>query len=354
MTLILSVLLVLIGCRQTADVTPALPEARVRATSSGLTLDGRPWWPAGLNAYQLASDWALNRGCGAEVDLTDFFDSLPEASVTRFNAFQLLAVNKATGTLDFTAIDNVFRAAEAHGQLLIPVLAAQTGACGNEIVKRRAWYSDGWHRTSPMNVMSYEDWIRNAVRRWNSSPALAMWELVGEPEPLLPDDTCPKDASVVLRKFVDEAGGIVRSLDDRHPITVGLTGGGQCGTAGIEYEYVGASPHLDVLQYHDYGADRVPLPGDRYNGLAVRLAQAGRLGKPLLVAEIGQYAGGPCATVGERARDLALKMDGQRAAGTAGALLWAFVPDPRPDKCTFDIGPRDPVRVVLRERNDIG
>ncbi|WP_425540470.1 hypothetical protein [Rhodococcus opacus] len=37
--------------------TTALPPApRVQATASGLTLDGRPWWPAGLNAYQPSTD----------------------------------------------------------------------------------------------------------------------------------------------------------------------------------------------------------------------------------------------------------------------------------------------------------
>jgi hypothetical protein len=130
-----------------------------------------------------------------------------------------------------------------------------------------------------------------------------------------------------------------------------MIGGGQCGTAGADYEFVGASPALDVLQYHDYGADGVPLPGDRYNGLALHIEQADRLRKPILVAEIGQYSGSGCVSVVERARDVAMKIDGQRAAGTAGALLWAFVPDPRPGECTYDIGPDDPVRGVLRERN---
>ena len=33
--------------------------------STSLTLDGEPWWPVGLNAYQLGTDWRVNAGCGA-------------------------------------------------------------------------------------------------------------------------------------------------------------------------------------------------------------------------------------------------------------------------------------------------
>ena len=47
------------------------------------------------------------------------------------------------------------------------------------------------------------------------------------------------------------------------------------------------SDFVDVLQYHDYGADGVPLPGDQWNGLARRIEQASNVSKPLLVAETG-------------------------------------------------------------------
>lgn len=53
------------------------PPPRVAVDHRGLTLDAKPWWPAGLNAYQLASDWDVNGGCGAQVDLDAYFSSLP-------------------------------------------------------------------------------------------------------------------------------------------------------------------------------------------------------------------------------------------------------------------------------------
>ncbi|MGW0183426.1 hypothetical protein [Nocardia sp. NPDC003345] len=42
-----------------------MPAGRVTVAGGALRLDGAPWWPAGLDAYQLATDWSINRGCGA-------------------------------------------------------------------------------------------------------------------------------------------------------------------------------------------------------------------------------------------------------------------------------------------------
>ncbi|EME16445.1 hypothetical protein [Rhodococcus triatomae] len=335
-----------------ANAQPA--PARVGANGTGLTLDGAPWWPVGFNAYQLATDWSVNRGCGAQVDLDAYFAALPGVTITRFNAFSALATNKFTGAVDFAPVDAVFAAAERHGQLVIPVLTAQDGACEDDVFKQRGWYVDGWQQQAPGQTMSFQDWVDTAVGRWRTSPALAAWELVGEPETSVcpggncdwANRVCPPDAAEVLRTFMDDAGARVRALDPGRLITAGLTGGGQCGTQGDEYRYIGESPNVDVLQYHDYHADGIPLPGDQWNGLARRIDQVQEIGKPLLVAEIGQAAG-ECLSYAQRAADIGTKIAGQRAAGTAGALLWAFVPDPRHDECTYDIGPGDPLYDLL-------
>jgi hypothetical protein len=326
------------------------PGARVSVSASGFALDGQPWWPTGFNAYQLATDWSINRGCGAMVDLDTYFSALPPHSITRFDAFRSLATNKFTGQLDFRPMDAVFAAAEAHDQMVVPVLAPQDGACEDDVFKDRQWYVDGWTQPSTGSPIAFDDWVATAADRWKNSPALAAWELVGEPETSTCTDaacnwyarTCTSDAAQVLRTFFDDAGALLRSHDPRTAITAGLTGGGQCGTQGDEYGFVGASPFVDILQYHDYGADGVPLPGDQWNGLARRIDQASSLGKPLLVGEIGELAGS-CGDTGDRAAHIDYKIDGQRAAGTAGALLWAFVPDPRPTQCTYDIGYDDPL-----------
>nr|WP_237341183.1 beta-mannosidase [Williamsia soli] len=361
-TTLLAVLVVLVASLAGTSAAGAEPgPARVQATPTGLTLDGQDWWPSGFNAYQLATDWSVNAGCGAMVDLDEYFGSLEPRSLTRFNAFQRLAVNKYTGQLDFGPMDAVFAAAARHDQLLVPVLTAGDGACEDEAFKDRQWYQSGWETAVPAgSPVRFDQWVQTAVNRWKSSSALAGWELVGEPEPGLcsaagcswQTRSCPADSGAVLRTFFDEAGALIRGIDPSTPIWAGLIGGGQCGSAGDDYRLVNASPAVDVLEYHDYGADAVPLPGDIWNGLQTHIVQAELLGKPLVVAEIGQNAGS-CGSVVGRAADFETKVDGQRQAGTAGALFWAFVPDPRPGECTFDIGPDDPVFDLVEDLNTV-
>ncbi|MEC3920022.1 beta-mannosidase [Nocardia sp. CDC160] len=349
--------------QQPSASAPAAPAA-VTASPNGLLLHGQPWWPAGFNGPQLPTDYSVNFGCGAQVDLDAFFAKVPEHALIRFPLFQAFAVNKNSSALDFGPTDRVFAAAEKYGRLLLPVLAAQSGDCGDEVFKQRQWYVDGWKTTSHVPgraVMSFQDWVRTAVDRWRGSPVVAGWELVGEPEPSvcrgtqcdLRFRTCPNDSQQVLRTFMDEAGKDVRALDPHRLIFAGYVGGSQCGTAGDAFSYVSASPNIDVVEFHDYNEDGVPLPGGPNNGLARRLTQSRDLGKPLLVAEIGEYAGS-CETLDDRRDSLARRIDGQRQAGTAGALFWAFVPDPRPDQCTYDIGPDDPLWGLVAERTTVG
>ncbi|MFI1918842.1 cellulase family glycosylhydrolase [Nocardia sp. NPDC020380] len=342
-----------------AVVSAPAAEAVVSAAPGGLQLRGKPWWPAGFNGPQLATRYSINYGCGAEVDLDAFFRRLPDHALTRFSLFQAFAVDKNTNELDFTAVDAVFAAAEKYGRVILPVLSAQTGECSDEIFKQRQWYVDGWKKSNPVagrSVMSFQDWVHTAIDRWRSSPVLAGWELVGEPETSicgrscdLKNRTCPSDAAQVLRTFMDQAGEIVRALDPKRLIYAGYVGGSQCGTAGDAFTFVSQSPNIDVVEFHDYTEDGNPLPGDANNGLARRLTQARAMGKPLLIGEIGEYAGS-CDSLDQRRDIMDKRITGQRAAGTAGAVIWAFVPDPRLDQCTYDVGPDDPLwDTVARE-----
>ena len=310
---------------------------RVEVSGGQLHLDGQPWWPTGLNAYQLATDWGINVGCGAEVDLDSYFSALPERSLTRFNAFQNLAVNKHSGELDLRAIDEVIAAAERHGQLVLPVLAGQDGACDDEVFKQRDWYVSGWSERGAL-PLSHRDWVSLAVERWSGSPSIVAWEPVGEPEPSvchgdncdLAARTCPEDSAAVLRAWTDEVGRLIREQDPGRLITAGVIGGDQCGIVGHGYALLAASPYVDVMQYHDYDAAAF---------LPERLAE---VDVPVLVAEVGERAGS-CGSIVERSDRMAARLDEYRSIGAAGAMLWAFVPDPRPDECTFDIGPDDPI-----------
>lgn len=324
--------------------------ATLGVEGTALTLDGKPWWPIGLNAYQLGTDWSINAGCGAQVDLDTYFSRLPPHSLTRFNAFSSLAVNKYTGMLDFTALDAVVRAAERHGQMLIAVLSSNEGSCEDDTFKEYGWYTDGWDTDrSPGTTLTFAQWLDTAVKRWAASPAVAGWTAVGEPEPSLCSDdgctwqarSCPPDAAQVLRQFYDATGARIHELDPGTTVFSGHAGGGQCGSAGDSFEYVSASPGIDVLEYHFYESTD-SLPGNEYDGLARRVQQARALDKPLVITEVGMEAGS-CGSVGDREQVLREAFGEMRDQGAAGVMFWSYVPDPRPGQCTLDIGPSDPL-----------
>ena len=245
-----------------ANGTPQEGEQRrpsMGTASTSLTLDGEPWWPVGLNAYQLGTDWRVNAGCGAQVDLDGYFARLPPHTLTRFNAYSSLAVDEDTGELDFGPLDAVFEAAERHGQLLNAVLANSEGSCEGGEFKGHDWFAGQWRtQVLPGEPMPYRDWVDTAVRRWRDSAAAAAWTPVGEPEPSIcaaqgcdwQVRDCPADAAVVVRTFIDKVGERIRALDPDALIWEGRAGGGQCGSAGDDYAYVGASPGVDVLEYH--------------------------------------------------------------------------------------------------------
>lgn len=323
-------------------------------SATTLLLDGKPWWPIGLNAYSLGTDWSVNVGCGPQVNLDEYFSLLPARSLTRVAVVSAMAVNKATGELDFSALDAVFDAAARHDQLLIPVLSTQDGQCENDDFKDYRWYAGGWQsHLAPGAPMPFAQWLDTAVRRWADSPAVAGWSPIGEPTPSVcrngtcdwRTNTCPPDAAAVLRGFYDAAGARIRQLDPGAVIWDGRIGGDQCGSDDDDYRSVSTSPGIDVLEFHDYTGGGV-LPGHEADGLPRRLEQARAVGKPLVVAEIGMTAG-LCRTPDGRRDALAQIIARQRAAGTAGALLWAFMPEPRRNDCTLDIGPADPLLTLV-------
>ena len=151
--------------------------------------------------------------------------------------------------------------------------------------------------------LSYWDYMQDVGNRYKNSPALGMWEPISEAEASTCDGdyypgtcwghtSCPDEAvaAATLRHFFDVVGGEIHSLDPNHLVENGLLGGGQCGTESSDYEYVSASPGVDVLSYHDYYSG-TSMGGDQWNGVALRIAQAAALGKPIIAGEMGLDAG---------------------------------------------------------------
>jgi mannan endo-1,4-beta-mannosidase len=348
--------------RLTAPRSPYL--SRV---GSRLFLEGRPYRSVGLDAYELATDWGVNQGCGGTADdgtLESLFAGLPTDVTLRIWGFQgSMATNPATRARDWSGLDRVVAAASRHGVHLIVSLANQDGSCDDGHWKDPAWYLGGYRALYPgdgytIATVSYWVWVHQIVGRYRNSPTIAMWELVNEPEAstcaagysggrCYEHLSCPDQAGAVaaLRSFADSVGTEIKRLDPNHLIESGTLGGGQCGLAGPGYETVVRSPGVDVASFHDYDIVH-HVPAD----LVTRVVQSATARKPLIIGELGEKAAPGvvgCPSLTDRVAQLQSKLRTERAAGASLILLWDWVPPPRTSACTFDITAGDPALALL-------
>ena len=119
----------------------------------------------------------------------------------------------------------------------------------------------------------------------------------------------------------------IKATDPNHLVSLGVIGGGQCGAEGGDFELVHASSAIDLCSYHDYGAAAAAIPGDQWNGLALRLQQCRNLDKPLISGESGLTLAESGGTATARAEAFRRKMTTSSAPGSA-LLLWAGSPHP--------------------------
>ncbi len=338
-----------------AMLAGAATTGTIGASGTTLTLSGQRYSFVGVNAYELATDWANNAGCGAMLSdgqMAGLFASLPPGGVVRFQAFQeTTGINPRTGGLNWAGLDRVFAAAATARVKVIPVLGGQGSGCDGGHWEDPAWYNGGYTQVYNMPAnsdgrglqpLSYKTWVTNVVKRYASSPALGMWEPMGEPEA----STCPvayqpgnceghqicpdeAAASAALSAFFTTIGGLIHKLDKSHLVEAGLLGGGQCGTQGQDYQSVISSPGIDIASYHDY-YESAPMGGDQWNGIAVRIAQARAVNKPIIAGELGITAGvgeASCESTDQRVTDMAAKFSTQFAAGSSGEMIWNWSPD---------------------------
>jgi hypothetical protein len=348
--------------------------ATIGVSGGRLVLGGRPYAFVGVNAFQLATDWGTNAGCGtmvSDADLSNLFASLAPNSLVRFWAFQgTMATSVNTHQLDWAPLDRVFQAAAAHGQRLVVTLTDQSGSCDGMHWQDPSWYNGAFQQVfnkstdsdgRGLTPLSYWDYLQAVVNRYKSSPALGMWEPISEAEastcdgnygaqPCWGHTSCPSEAAAAaaLRHFFDVVGGEIHALDPNHLVESGLLGGGQCGTAQGDFQYVSASPGIDVLSYHDYYVDAA-IGGDAWNGIGVRLSQAAALGKPIIAGEMGLQAAsqGSCSSLADRADQMRSKIQSQFTAGTEGALVWNWAPSSS-HGCDYNTWPGDPLMSVVQ------
>jgi hypothetical protein len=334
--------------------TPPATTPPANTTTAPANSPGQPF--VGLNAYELATDYGVNNGCGTDIHTsTDaFFASLPTGTVVRFWAMQPFGTASANtpdpGSLTWGPLDNVFATAAKYGDKLIPVLGNEWGDCDgvNEspgVQLGQAFYSGGYRSNTSEGPLPYWQWVKDIVARYASSPAVYAWEPVNEPQAC---DVSEAQATTDLTSFFTAVGGEIHTLAPGSKVESGFLGTGTCGLENGDYQTVGASPGIDILTYHDYYAPTTPVGGDQYNGIAVRVAQAKALGKPIIAGEMGIEAGTSCSvTLTQRAADFSAKISAQSALGVTGFMFWDWYPGST-SSCVYEnMGAGDPALALL-------
>jgi hypothetical protein len=359
-------LLLSINFFKSGDVKGIKTSPYVTSYGTQLVESGKIRKFVGYNAFQSATLPGYNVGCGSYVsNIDEFFSTLPSNSMIRIWGWQgSMAINPKTKELDWSGIDRVLAAAEKYNQKVIVSLGNQSGQCDDGQWKDSSWYAGGFkqvYNPSGFTPLSYWDFVQRIVKRYKNSKVIAMWELINEPETsdcsgfngvacyghqICQDHT---KAAKILRLFFDKVGERIKTIDHNHLVESGLIGTGQCGSDNNNYVYLHQSPVVDVASYHDYNDDDSPIPGDQWNGLAVRLKQMESIDKPIIIGELGMLAsqnGKNCLSFNQRATKIQAKMDAMFANGVAEIFLWDRTPG-ESTECNFDIGDNDPLVSII-------
>jgi hypothetical protein len=260
---------------------------------------------AGVDAYELNTDWSVNLGCGSMETLgqiDSLFSSLGAHAVVRAWFFQQFAVNKYSGQWDWSGIDQVVQAADEYGVHLIATLGNQDGTCDDGVWKDPSWYSSGWKTLDKIasdNIVSYQQWVQTVVSRYASNPAILAWEPMNEPRPdtcTLPAGTpgwdcwnnrvCPSEITArdAVRSFFDQVGAEIRAVDPEALISDGALEEPGCGWGTeADWDYVESSPGIDLVSIHDYSGT-APISAE---GLSWYEDEVNTIGKPLFAGEDG-------------------------------------------------------------------
>ena len=229
----------------------------------------------GYHAYQLATDWGTNAGCGGGEPRPDrsFFGSLHPDSLVRFWAFQgTMATNVHTVQIDWAPLDNVFYQAAKYHVYLIPVISDQGGTCdvatgrirpgtradSRTCTTRRRLLR---HGLTPLSYWDYMNALVEPLRRLACTRHVGADERSrgldlssgGEPSNCGGNQTCPDEAAAAsaLKYFFTTVGEQIHLLDPEHLVEDGFTVPGNAVLPAAITRAWGLAG-IDVLSVHDY------------------------------------------------------------------------------------------------------
>ena len=335
----------------------------VKAQGRNLELGGEPFIFRGVNIWGAASDQSVF-DCGAEdPDQAAYLDrTLRRLSALGVNSVRFFAFQSyAAGGTDLTAIRRVIDAARSYNIRVILVLGNQFADCDYypsyaknlSFAKSTDWYQTGYKAPNSGYALSYRDYVRMIVSAFKDDPAVLVWQLMNEAQV---SDLSDADGAI-LRDFVTDVSGLIKSIDPNHLVSVGTQGTGQPGTQGPSNRALHEITTVDVVEAHDYDSDADPLPGypdSRWNTIWGAMQDAAELDKPFFIDEAGIMAGDDAAcphSLAGRAELLASKARAMFRQGGVGYLYWSYTEriNPQNKNCGYDMTLADPALTSLRQ-----
>jgi mannan endo-1,4-beta-mannosidase len=308
-------------------LAPAGADAAGFVTRSGdqLRLHGSPYRFTGFNIYNANSDGDCGPAMSTGPALDESLAAIgPGSNAFRSWFFQSLATTD--GVRDWSAFDHTLAVARSRGFRVIATLTNQFGDCeAPDGYKDETWYTTGYRALDPAGIVSYRDWVAEVVNHYKDDPTILAWQLVNEAAvQSSPGAACGANAAQILKSFTTDVSGLVKSIDPNHLVSLGTIGTGQCGAEGAEYQDLHDVKTIDLCEYHDYGEPGAPMPGDEFNGLAVRIDQCDAIHKPIFVGETGIVPNDIGGTLAARAAAFDAKFAAQFGAGVVGELVWTW------------------------------
>ncbi|CAA6670822.1 unnamed protein product [Spirodela intermedia] len=246
----------------------------------------------------------------------------------------------------FQALDYVIYEARRNQVRLILCLVNNLEAFGGKAQYVR------WAQEAGVNLTSSDDPFFSILRRnsysgvlYSDEPAIFAWELMNEPR-------CSSNSSApLLQAWIAEMAAHIKSIDQKHLVTVGLEGfygskraerlgvnpGDWAGSLGSDFIQNSAVQNIDFASAHAYPDSWIPNAGleEKVEYLAswvdYHVNDGERiLKKPVLITEIGSYL--KVNEQGLYERDVLLKTaydkvykSAEKGQAGAGALIWQLI-----------------------------
>ena len=168
------------------------------------------------------------------------------------------------------------------------------------------WFANpGVHRLGPEFWEAGEAYCADLVDCLKGEPGLLMWDVMNEPlisTWIRVSEPARTERTDVIWRFVRHFCGVMRRLDDQHPVTVGVHTPENLTAIGAD---------VDVLSFHDYSNDREAIR-DRI-GLGLEVAR--ELQKPILLSEM-------CCLARANPYDVSIEVCGEMGVGW---YLWELM-----------------------------